>query len=215
MEQQKNLIFTIGRCCGSGGKTIGKALAERLGIDFYDRNLLCLASENTGISEDLFANADESVKRSILYKVARNVYHGEVIQPDSDDKVSNDNLFNYQAGVIKGLAEQESFVIIGRCADYVLQNNPDIDLIRIFVSASDKFCAVHEKKRLGITEREAYSHIAKFNQHRADYYKYYTGLTWGDMSHYDLGLNATYLTIDECVDMIIEYTEKKLKRKII
>ena len=211
MNNSKNLVITIGRCCGSGGKTVGKAIAERLKIDFYDRNLLCLASENTGISEELFANADEKIKSSLLYKVARNVYKGEVIKPDTDDKVSNDNLFNYQANVIKGLAEQESFVIIGRCADFVLKDMPNINLVRVFISASPKHCAIHEKHRLGITEKEAYSHIEKFNQRRAAYYKYYTGLDWGDMRHYDLGVNTSYLTTEECVDMILSYAEKKFK----
>ena len=212
MSNTKKLIVTIGRCCGSGGKTIGKALAEKLGISFYDRNLLNLASEDSGISEELFAKADEKVKSTLVYKVARNVYHGEVIQPDSENFVSNDNLFNYQAKVLQGLAEQESYVVIGRCADFVLKDMSDIELVRIFISASDKFCAVHEKKRLGITEAEARAHIKRFNRRRSEYYHYYTGLDWGDMRHYDLGINATDLTVDECVDMILSYINKRVKK---
>ena len=87
-------VITISRCCGAGGTTIGKRLAADLGVSFYDKNLLHLASEDSGINEDLFANADEKLKGSLLYKVSRKVYQGELIPPESEDFTTNENLFN-------------------------------------------------------------------------------------------------------------------------
>ena len=202
---------TFTRGFGSGGRTIGKMLADRLNIPFYDKELIKLASEESGINESLFGLADES-KRGLLFKKYDRSYGEQLISPESGEFTSDDNLFNYQAQVLQGLAEQESFVVIGRCADFVLKDVPNVELVRIFISASDKFCAVHEKKRLGITETEARAHIKRFNRRRSEYYHYYTGLDWGDMRHYDLGINATNLTVDECVEMILSYIDKRIKK---
>lgn len=119
-------VIAITRTCGSGGTTIGKMLSKDLGINMYDRELLRLASDDSGINEALFANADEGVKNSLLYKVSKKVYNGELIPPESNDFTSNDNLFNYQAKVLRELADKESYVVIGRCADYILKDKPNI-----------------------------------------------------------------------------------------
>ena len=115
----KNFVITIARGYGSGGRTIGRMLAKELDIPYYDRELLRLASDQSGINEALFANADEKIKGTLLFKKARAAYMGELIPPDSEDFVSNDNLFNFQAKVIRDLAATESCVIVGRCADFV------------------------------------------------------------------------------------------------
>ena len=120
----KKFVIAITRRCGSGGTTIGSKLAEDYGIAMYDRELIHIASEDSGISEELFANADERIKNSLLYRVSKKVYQGELIPPESGDFTSNQNLFNYQAKVLRQLAEQESYVVIGRAADYVLKENP-------------------------------------------------------------------------------------------
>jgi cytidylate kinase len=134
----KKYVITIARGYGSGGRTIGKMLSEELGIPYYDRDLLRLASDDSGINEELFAKADEKLKKSLLFKIARNIYKGELIPPDSDDFVSNDNLFNYQAKIIKELAETESCIIIGRCADFILKDYPNV--VRLFVHAPLEDC---------------------------------------------------------------------------
>ena len=124
---EKNIVITIARQYGSGGRTIAQMLSERLGIHYYDKELLKLASEDSGINEDLFRNADEHVKTTQLFKIAHSVYKGELIPPESDDFTSMENLFNYQAKIIKKLAEQdESCIIVGRCAEYVLNYKPFI-----------------------------------------------------------------------------------------
>ena len=113
-------------------------LAKELGIPFYDRNLLRLASDDSGINEQLFVDADEKVKNTLLYKVAKKVYKGELIPPDRDDFISNENLFNYQAKIIKELAREGSCVIMGRCADYILKDYDHV--LRIYIHAPLEDC---------------------------------------------------------------------------
>ena len=129
-------IVTIARGYGSGGMAIGKKLAENLGISCYDREILRLASNDSGINEALFAKADEKLKNTLLFKIAKNVYTGEDIPPDTDDVINNDKLFRYQAKVLKELAKKESFVVIGRCADFILKDYPN--LIRVFIYYTGK-----------------------------------------------------------------------------
>ena len=103
-------VLALTRTCGSGATIIGKMLAEEYGIGFYDKKILRMASDDSGISEELFAKADETMKKSLLYNVTKKVYNGEIIPPESPDYTKNDNLFAFQAKVLKELAERESFV---------------------------------------------------------------------------------------------------------
>ena len=121
----KNVVITIARQYGSGGRTIGEMLAKKLNIHYYDKDLMKLASDDSGINEALFVNADEKIKSSRLFHIAKSAYNGELIPPESDDFTSTDNLFNYQAKIIRELAQEEPCVIIGRCADYVLKDCPN------------------------------------------------------------------------------------------
>ena len=107
----EHFVVTLGRSCGSGGVEVGRTLAKKLGVEYYDSKLLRLASDDSGISEELFARADEKLKKTLLFKVSRKSYGGEVIPPESADFTSNENLYNYQVKVIRSLAEQSSCVI--------------------------------------------------------------------------------------------------------
>ncbi|MDF2538375.1 MAG: hypothetical protein K0S76_1396 [Herbinix sp.] len=196
-------VITIARGYGSGGRTIGKLLAEKLGIPYYDRDLLRLASDDSGINENLFAKADEKLKKSLLFKIASNVYKGELIPPDSDDFVSNDNLFNYQAKIIKELAQTQSCIIIGRCADFVLRDADNV--IKVFVHAPLSDCINTLKDMTGKPEKEIEKQIADIDKHRAEYYKYYTGRSWDDAKNYDLCLNSSQLGFDKCVEIVEAY----------
>lgn len=129
----KNYVITVAREYGSGGKTIGKMLSEELGIKFYNDELLRLASDESGINEALFAKADENLKKPLILKAPKSVHTGEVIPPESDDFTSDQNLFNYLCKVIRQLADTESCVIVGRCADYILEGKAD--LLRVFIHA--------------------------------------------------------------------------------
>jgi cytidylate kinase len=202
-------VITIARGYGSGGRTIGKLLSESLGIPYYDRDLLRLASDDSGINEKLFAQADEKIKKSLLFKIASNVYKGELIAPDSDDFVSNDNLFNYQAKIIKELAQTESCIIIGRCADYVLREFDNV--AKVFVHAPLKDCIQTLKEMTGKPEKEIEKQIAAIDKHRAGYYKYYTGRNWEDAKNYDLCLNSSQLGFEKCVEIVKSYLDIRFR----
>lgn len=196
-------VITIARGYGSGGKTIGKMLAKELGINCYDREILRLASDDSGINEELFAKADEKLKGSILYKVAKNVYKGELIPPDSDKFVSNDNLFNYQAKVLKELAQKESFVVVGRCADYILKDCPN--LVRIFVHAPMEHCIDVVEDMSSMSRKEIEQFIIKTDKYRSEYYKHYTGNDWNDARNYDLCLNTNEVSFEKGVEIVKNY----------
>lgn len=203
-------VITIARGYGSGGRTVGKMLAKELGINFYDREILRLASDDSGINEELFAKADEKLKGSLLYKVAKNVYKGELIPPESDKFVSNQNLFNYQAKVLKELAEKESFIVIGRCADFVLKDVPN--LVRIFVHAPLDHCIDVVEDMSSMSRNEIEQFIMKTDRYRADYYNYYTGKNWNDARNYDLCLNTQELTFDKCVEIVKNYMQVRFAK---
>ena len=200
---KKNIVITIARQYGSGGKTIGEMLAKKLNIPYYDKDLMKLASEESGINEALFVNADEKVNNSLLYRIARNVYQGELIPPESDDFTSKDNLFNYQAKIIRGLAEEHSCVIIGRCADFVLQEYDNV--LSVFIHAPKDFCMEQAAKKHSMSQKELEKLIAKTDKNRADYYKYHTGREWTDARNYDLCLDSSKLGFERCVDEITAY----------
>lgn len=201
----KNVVITISRQYGSGGRTVGEMLAKKLEIPYYDKELLKLASEESGINEALFANADERVKNSKLFRIAKSAYNGELITPDSDDFTSNDNLFNYQARIIRKLAEEESCVIMGRCADYVLKDYPNV--ISVFVHAPKEYCMEQAAKKHSMSERELERFIEKTDKQRAEYYRYHTGREWTDARNYDLCLDSSKLGYDRCVNEIIAYRD--------
>lgn len=203
------IVITIARQYGSGGLTIGKMLAQKLGVHFYDKELLKLASEDSGINEALFANADEKIKNTILFKVAHSVYHGELIPPESDDFVSTQNLFNYQAKIIKQLANEEACVIVGRCADFILKDYDNV--LSVFIHAPAEYCMEQAAKKHSMPSKELERFIQKTDKHRAEYYKYYTGREWTDARNYDLCLDSSKLGYDRCIEEIVSYINVRFK----
>ena len=198
-----NIVVTIARQYGSGGKTIGQMLAKEMGIRAYSREILKLASEDSGINERLFNQADEKLKSTSLFGIMRREYKGELIPPESEDFLSNQNLFNYQAKVIKDLAEEESCVVIGRCADYVLKDYPNV--VSVFVHASPEYCLKQAIERGAHIGKDVEKFVQKTDKYRGEYYKYYTGREWNDARNYDLCLNSEKLGFQGCVDAIRDY----------
>ena len=205
----KNFVIAIIRTCGSGGTTIGKMISNDYDINMYDRELLRLASEDSGINELLFLNVDEHVKKSLLYKVSKKVYQGELIPPESSDFTSNDNLFNYQAKVLRELAEKESYVVIGRCADYILKDKPNV--FKIFIHACAEECIKHEMERLCMNEKDAAKHIKKMDKYRSEYYYYHTGEKWEDPKNYDLSIDTSVLGFEKSVQLIKSYINLRME----
>ncbi len=203
----KNYVITIARGYGSGGRMIGQMLAQELNISFYDRDLLKLASDDSGINESLFAKADETTSHSMLYNVAKKVYKGQIIPPDRDDFISNENLFNYQAKIIKELAQKESCVIVGRCADFVLKDFKHV--LRIYVHAPLADC-MKTIEDLGICSgRQAKNYIQTIDKRRAAYYHYFTGRDWQCADNYDLCLNTSHLNQSQCIELVKSYLNIK------
>lgn len=197
------VVITIARQYGSGGRTVGEMLAKDLGIKYYDKEILKLASDESGISEELFEKADEKLKNTRLFKIARKAYNGELIPPESADFTSNDNLFNYQARIIRKLAEEESCVIIGRCADHILRDYEHV--LSVFVHAPEDFLIQEAMKKLSLPLKEIDKFIQKTDRRKAEYYKYYTGREWTDVRNYDLGLNCSKLGFERCMEEIKAY----------
>ncbi|MGN0385787.1 MAG: AAA family ATPase [Lachnospiraceae bacterium] len=206
----KNIVITIARQYGSGGKTIGEMLSKELNIPYYDKDLMKLASDDSGINEALFNKADETIKNTSLFKAAKKVYQGELIPPESDDFTSNENLFNYQAKIMKELAETESCVIIGRCADFVLKDYDNV--LSVFIHAPEDFCKEQAAKKHSMPEKELEKFIAKTDKRRAEYYKYHTGREWTDARNYDLCLDSSKLGFERCVEEIKAYIAVRFRQ---
>lgn len=200
-----NVVITIARHFGSGGKTVGEMLAKDLGINCYEKEIIRMASEDSGISELLFNQADEKLKRTPLFfgKAKKGEYKGKLIAPGSDEFVSDHNLFNYQAKIIRELAEKESCVIIGRAADYVLKDYPNV--VRVFVHASKEYCVQQAIERASYIGKDYEKFVEKTDKYRSDFYRYYTGQEWTDARNYDLCLNSERLGYEGTMDAIEAY----------
>lgn len=203
----QKFIITINRGFGSGGRTVGGMLSRDLDVKFYDNDLIKIASENSGVNERLFGKSDETVKKSLFKK--ENIYKGDILLPDSSDFVSEDNIFNLQAKIIKDIADNESCVIIGRCADFILRDRQDV--IKVFIHAPKQKCISRVCELYGVEQKEAEKIIEKTDKRRADYYRYYTGKEWNDATNYDLCLDTDKLTYEKCVQIIKNYINELLK----
>lgn len=204
----ENRVITIARSYGSGGRKMGRLLAKELGYEYYDREILRIASDESGISEELFRQADEK-QRIPLFRIAREVYTGEVIPPDSDDFISNENLFRYQAKIIRELAATRNCVIVGRCANFILRGRDNV--LNVFVTAPVVDCVRRVMETDGLNLEEAEKKIKKIDKHRADYFKYFTGRQWQDAALYDLCLNTGHMSEQKCVDIVRAYMDARFE----
>ena len=202
----EHYIITVARETGSGGHDITEQLSTTLGIPYYDRDLLRFASDVSGINESLFGAADERVGLRELLSAAERVYTGEVLPPDSDDYTSTRNLFNFQAKIIRELAQQESCIILGRCGNFLLADQPHV--LRVFIHAplEARYARVASYSQAW-TPREINRHIRLEDKRRAAYYRYYTGEEWRDAAGYDLSLDSERLGEDGCVARIRQAIE--------
>ena len=199
----EKFVITVARETGSGGHNITRKLSEALGVPYYDRDLLRKASEVSGIHERLFGAADERIGLKEMLSAAEKVYTGEVLPPDSDDFTSTRNLFSFQAKIIKELAETESCIILGRCANYLLADRKDV--LRVFIHAP---LEAREERvasySLAWSPREVTKYIRLEDKRRASYYRYYTGEEWRDAAGYDLSLDSSVLGEEGCVKRILD-----------
>ena len=184
-------------------------IEKDLGIDCYDREILRMASDDSGLNLQMFGNPDERRRNTFLTRAIKKVYKGEVIPPDSDDFASSDNLFNYQAKILKELAEQESYVVIGRCADFILRDNPNV--VSVFIHAPFDYCVERGLEKQSMTRAQMEKYIQKTDKQKGDYYMYHTGQHWSDARNYDLCLDSSKLGFAGCVEAIKAYMAVRFK----
>ena len=206
------LVITINREYGSGGKIIGMTLSKRLGIPYYDDEIIKMASEHSAVGEQYFRMNDERPGNNLLQRIVGGIKNANNKPTIGDHITSPDNLFRFESEVIRELAKNESCILIGRCSDFVLSSAGEDDFISIFVYAdlSTKVDRVMEVD--GVDAKEALKRVQKNNRIRKEYYKYYTGDEWDDMTHYDLPLNTSKISLDIGVELILQYL--KLRGKL-
>lgn len=199
------MVYTIGREFGSKGKEVARKLAEKLEIKYYDKELLAQAAKDSGFCEEIFENHDEKPTNSFLYSLVMDTYSaGNYSATSFLDMPLNHKVFLAQFDAIKNIADQEeNCVIVGRCADYALANH--CDTVNVFIRADIDDRAKTVSKRLELKENKAKDLCLKKDKSRASYYNYYTSKKWGDARSYDLCLNTSKISVDECVDLIIQF----------
>ena len=210
-----NFVITIARGFGSGGKQIGLALSKQLGIPCYESQILSMASNYSGINKDLFFQVDEKLRGYHLIKrLMKSANKDDIVEPTDKSFISDVNLYNIQAKIIKELAKQQSCIIIGKCANHLLRDYDNT--VSVYIEAPRAFCVKNVIERLGVTEEEAHRMIYQTDRYRADYYKYYTGgETWTNPVLYDMTLNSDRMGMDKCTELIIQYLKIKLGEDIL
>lgn len=199
----KPYIITIERQYGSGGKTVGKMLAKKLNIPFYNRDIVTMASEESGINPVLFS--DERLKPSFMARLRNRNTDTAVMNDSSKNYLNDDALFEHQTKVIRRLAEEGPCVMVGRCADYVLKDRADV--VRVFVHADDDFCLEQAMLVNSMSAEEVKKKIVEVDEYHAKYYKYHTGKDWYDARNYDLSLNSGVLGFEGTMEEILKYIE--------
>lgn len=200
-----NKIITITRQFGSGGREIGKALAEALNISFYDKELISLAAKESGICPEIFEQVDEKATNSLLYSLSTGFYNYGNSFSSMIDLPVNDRLYILQHQIIKDLAEKENFVVVGRCADYILRENPN--LVKVFIYADIDSRIKRAVDRHEIDPARAKQAVIKADKNRANYYSFYSGKKWGLADNYDLCINSTNITTEQAVKIITGYLD--------
>lgn len=206
-----NLVIAIGRQCGSSGKIIGQKLADELGIKCYDKELLALAAKNSGFCEELFQAHDEKPTNSFLYSLVMDTYSIGFGSSGFMDMPINHKIFLAQFDTIKQLADEESCVIVGRCADYALEDYPN--LVSVFITAGDDDRINSLKEIYDIDNAKAKDLMIKTDKKRSSYYNYYSNKKWGDVRSYDLCVNRSSVGVDGAVKLIRQFAEAKMKWK--
>lgn len=202
-----NMIYTIGRQYGSGGKEIGTKLAEKLGIKCYDRELLERASKESGLCQELFENHDEKPTNSFLYSLVMDTYSLGYSSSSYMDIPINHKVFLAQFDTIKKLASEGPCVIVGRCADYALEELPNV--VNAFIVADVETRAKRISQLYDMSVSKATDAVVKTDKRRASYYNYYSNKKWGDVHSYHICIDSSQVGIDGAVDMLIKFGELK------
>ena len=207
MEQ--HYVITFARGFGSGGKEIASKVAKELGIHCYENRILTLASQLSQVDEKLFREVNEKIRdKGGFSSFLRGLPRTKSYITRNEKFVSSDTLFEYQKQIILDLANTESCVIVGKCADFVLRDNPNV--VSIYIEAPRAFCLKRTMEHMKVDETTANATITQTDKYRADYYKYYSkGNYWTNPVNYHMTLNSEKIGIDQCVRVILDYLKIK------
>ena len=200
-----NLIICIGRQYGSGGREIGEKLAAELGIPCYGNEILQRAATDNGIVFDLFKKADEQPTDSFLYSLSLGSHNTGVGMLGFSDYLTNDNIFIMTSKAITDMAAEGPCVFIGRCADYVLQDLPNVT--SVFIHADNKCSVKRIMEKNGIEEKVAVNLIKRTNKKRAGYYNFYSEKSWSSCASYDISISSTRFGINGVVEILTKYAK--------
>ena len=201
----EKIIINIGRQFSSGGRYISKILCEEFGCRYFDKEILDIAAKESGFSPDVFKKSDE--KKSFIHTLFH--LHAPMLSDDNfyNNKFSEESLFKFQCDAIRKAASQGSCLFIGRCADYVLRDEPNT--VSIFLAADMKDRISRTMERYNMDEESARKTISKKDSTRASYYNYYTGKKWGAAESYDLCINTSIFGLDETAKFIADFIRKR------
>lgn len=198
-------VITIGRQFGSGGRYVGKLLAEKLGIPYYDKQLLAEAAKDSGICEEMFEDYDEKPTRSLLFSMVTGMQMHSDTSGAYMDMPLNHKIFLAQFDAIRRIASEGPCVIVGRCADYVLRDKPNA--VHVFIKADMPSKVERAVTYYGVERLKAEEAIRKADKQRASYYSYYATSDWGDINNYDLSVDTGKLGVEGAVELISRYVE--------
>jgi len=205
------IIITISRQFGSGGRNIAKKIAKAMDIPFYDNELIIEGAKESGIDPDMVRALEETPTNSLFYSLSTSsVFGGGQFSPIIDLPMT-DKVFLAQSEVIRKFAEKGSCVIVGRCANYVLRDNPDTLDIFIHRAVDERVNQV--AKLYDLSQKKARETVKKVDKQRSGYYSYYSDKNWGQADNYDLALNSGLLGEDGCVAVIQSYIDKMMQRR--
>lgn len=195
-------VITISRQFGSGGHEVGERLARELNVPFYDKALIAMAAKQSGLSEEVFANADEKATSSLLYSMVMGSYSFGARVPGINEMPINDKLFIIQSDIIKKAAAEGPCVVIGRCADYILREHENC--LNVFIHANKEERIRRSIAKKDCEERKASDFVTKKDKQRANYYNFYSNKRWDDLQNYDITIDTSRFSIDQAVGMLID-----------
>lgn len=204
--KKEHIAVNIGRQFGSGGYLIGEKLSKALNFSFYDKELISIASRQSGLGKEFFEEADEKTNYSIFGSFL-GMRSNFIMDYYSTNYLNNETLFRIQSDVIRELADKHSCIFVGRCADYILREKKEI--LNIFITADLEDRIKRVKERQDIQDQDPEELLKKIDKKRSKYYNYYTNKIWGNAASYHLCINSSLLDIDETVSYIIDLLKKK------
>ena len=196
----KHVVITIGRQFGSGGTEIGRRLAEELGIAFYDKEILHMASEQSGIKESYFHLADERPGNKLLYKIVDGLSPKAYSPVRTVNSTKDENLFLFQSEIIRQLAEEQSFVIMGRLADYILKDRENV--VKVFIHAREDYRVWHMLEYHDYEEESALKLVRKKDREREEFCRYYSGRKYRNAEDYTVCADSSAVSRERIVGMI-------------